>query len=455
MNEAAQQSGERTYTVSQLNEAVNRLLKKTFGVVRVTGEISDCTMAASGHIYFSLKDAGGAVSCALFRGKARYVKFKLENGMQVDATASVEVYKERGRYQLIISTLSPVGEGLLLQQIEEVKKLLLAEGVFDTAHKKNIPPLPNVIGILTSTGGAVLHDITRTLKKHYPLGEIVVYPVIVQGGDAPRSICTALEAANRDKRADVLILARGGGSLQDLMAFNDEAVARAIFASELPVVTGIGHEPDHSIADMVADRREATPTAAAQAVAKNQLPLLQENAHCMSALLNAMENIIAHKYTELKSLRVVLAARSPASRVQSAMQRLDDYVARLVSLVQHQLGRGHRELAEQNTALRYLSPRERVRKERESLNRYYDTLMSLVAQKVKSHRLNVNQLRERVTLLNPSNVLKRGYAIVSDAGGKTISSSRAVKARDAINIQLHRGKLRAEVTKVTKPDTSK
>lgn len=444
------------YTVSELNAAVKNLLQNEFGMIRIAGEISGHKTYPSGHHYFSLKDEGAEVRCAMFRSRAGALRFAPEDGAQVEASASVTLYEDRGQFQLIIATMTPVGEGLLLQKIEQLKKRLDKEGLFDPMHKKTPPEAPRTVGVLTSTSGSVLHDILRTLKRRYPLAGVVVYPVAVQGENAASSICEMLETANRRAEADVLILARGGGSVQDLMAFNDEALARAVFNSRLPVVTGIGHEPDYSIADFVADRREATPTAAAQSVVPDIRALRRSCDDFAASLGQAMDDNIARRMRALSGLCNTLAALNPRTRLQNAMQHLDHYTEQAVSLITRRLDAERARVSKKLDALHYLSPLARIKREREGLAARRARLHDAVHEQLRAHRTRLTRLQEQIRLLDPDIPLRRGYAVVSDADGRPVRSVGKVNVRDAVTVAVRDGALHAEVKKITrrKPGSS-
>ncbi len=260
----------RTWKVSELTARIRELLESALPDVWVEGEVSNCHAAQSGHCYFTLKDAKAQIRCVCFRDQMRTLKFKPEDGLHITVRGSLSVYDARGEYQIYVTNIEPVGLGALQLAFEQLKKKLQAEGLFDQARKKPLPVLPRCIGVVTSPTGAAIRDILRVLKRRFPNAQVSVYPTKVQGTSAAGEIAQALEYFNRAKTVDVLILARGGGSLEDLWAFNEEILARAIFASEIPVITGVGHETDFTIADFVADLRAPTPSAAAEIVVKSR-----------------------------------------------------------------------------------------------------------------------------------------------------------------------------------------
>lgn len=308
-------------SVSQLNHLAKELLEEGLGTVQIIGEISNWVQASSGHCYFSLKDENAQVRCACFRGQASRLKFRPENGLSVVATAQVSLYPNRGDYQLIVSSMEEAGQGQLALQFAKLKTKLQEEGLFDEKHKQPLPALPKRIGIITSPTGAALHDIKHVLARRFPLIPITVYPSLVQGDTAAASLCQALQLAEADNRCDVLILARGGGSMEDLWAFNDETLARLIVACPIPIVSGVGHEIDFTIADFAADLRCPTPSAAAEQVVPDQrewVELLQAQQLKLQRLMNY---VLERKTARLKELQAKLL--HPKQLLQNQMQRLD------------------------------------------------------------------------------------------------------------------------------------
>jgi len=307
-------------TVSELNRRSRQVLENQFGLVWVTGEISRATLAASGHWYFTLKDEGAAVDCAMFKGRAQYLEFRPENGLKVEVRARVTIYEPRGAYQLGVEQMRHAGLGALFEAFERLKARLGKEGLFDESRKRPLPPHPRAIGVVTSLAAAALRDILATLARRAPMVPVIVYPTLVQGEGAAALVARAIATANARAECDVLVVARGGGSLEDLWAFNEEAVARAIAASAIPVVSGVGHETDFTIADFAADLRAATPTAAAVAASPDREALLARLAHARSRLSRA-----GGRAVESASQRLDLAARrllTPAERLARGRESL-------------------------------------------------------------------------------------------------------------------------------------
>lgn len=347
-------STENIYSVSQLNYAVRNLLEQNFDYITVEGEISNFVCPASGHWYFSLKDDKAQIRCAMFRGANQHLHFRPEEGMQVQVKTKVSLYAPRGDYQLIITAMQELGDGALQRAFEKLKQTLAKEGLFTDQHKKTLPTFPRAIGIVTSSSGAAVHDIMKILRRRCPLIPIIIYPTLVQGEAAAANIADMIKLANIRKECDVLIVGRGGGSLEDLWAFNEEIVARAIFTSKLPIISGIGHEVDITIADFVADYRAPTPSAAAELVSPN-LPewygfLLNFN----QRLRRALNQTLQQKQQTLIWLNKRL--RHPRQKLQEQAQRLDYLWQMLIKTQQHLLNVKQQQLLNFSRALNSMSP---------------------------------------------------------------------------------------------------
>ena len=314
---------EHIYSISELNDEVASTLTEGFGVIWVEGEISNLMRSAAGHVYFSLKDESASVRCAMFRMQNQSLDFELRDGMQILARTKVGLYKQRGEFQLIVEYAEESGEGLLRQRFELLKQTLQKEGLFDELHKKPLPKMPKTIGLVTSPKGAAVQDIIKTIKRRYPIVRVIVYPTLVQGNEATKKIASAIDIANQRDECDVIIIARGGGSLEDLWCFNEELVARSIFHSKIPIISGIGHETDFTITDLVADLRAATPTAAAEIA----LPTTSEIIDRLNRYIFDITQLIDYKVNyfrhQLKSASLRMQASHPQSKLQFNMQKLD------------------------------------------------------------------------------------------------------------------------------------
>jgi exodeoxyribonuclease VII large subunit len=393
----------KVYTISQLNGAARMLLEDNFPLIWVEGEVSNLAQPNSGHIYFTLKDASAQIRCAMFRGRSNNIIFKIANGAQVLVQAQISIYEPRGDYQLIVQQMELAGDGILRRKFEELKQRLAAAGLFASEHKKSIPQFPQAIGIITSPTGAALQDILNVLKRRFAAIPIMIYPTQVQGNEAAGQIVKAIELANKHKQCDTLILARGGGSLEDLWSFNEEIVARAIYASEIPIISGVGHEIDFTIADLVADLRAPTPSAAAELASPNADELETKLEH----LSNKCQQLMRQKISQAESILNNLAKRlrHPRQKLQDFNQQLDNYEQRL------------------NLAIRnYL----------------------------QHQTSKLNNLAASLDAISPLATLKRGYAIITHrANGKIIRSIPEVKPGEKILARLQDGELECIVENKT------
>ena len=374
------------FQVSELNEAARQLLENQFPHIVVEGEISNFSAPQSGHWYFSLKDSDAQVRCAMFRFQNRQIKAVIKDGMQVVVKAKVSLYPGRGDFQLIVSELQEQGYGALQRQFEALKAKLDKAGLFAAQHKKPLPSFCHRIAVITSDTGAALHDVLTTLQRRYALADVLLYPSAVQGKAATSALIHAIEQANQDNKADVILLVRGGGSLEDLWCFNEEAVAQAIFASQIPIVSGVGHEVDFTIADFVADHRCATPTAAAEWVTPNTDSLQQQCQHRQQQLQRSIETILRHHRIQIQHLDKQLQAQHPKQRLQHMAQQLD------------------------------------------YLQQSLQTLMTINCQKARNQ---FEQLVAKLHAFSPLQTLSRGYSI-SMVAGKAITSISKAKAGDTL-----------------------
>ena len=390
----------KIWSVTELTARIRDLLTRNFTDIWVQGEISNSHEAQSGHFYFTLKDAKAQVRCVCFKSQVRLFKFHPEDGLHVTLRGSISVYEPRGEYQIYVEHLEPVGLGALQLAFEQLKRKLEAEGLFDPARKKPLPLLPQRIGLVTSPRGAAVRDIVRILRRRFPNVRITLYPVRVQGEGAAAEIAGALAYFNRQKLADVLILARGGGSLEDLQAFNEESVARAIAASRIPVIPGVGHETDFTIADFVADMRASTPSAAAELVVQTRREFDRHISELLQTLAQRLRYLLLARKHRLQALATHRAFRRPIELLRKVRQLADELTSELGVRAERLL---------------------RVKRER-------------------LERLRV-QLEER----SPLRVLERGYAIAYDAAGNVVRSADQVAVGDELSLQFARGRLTTEV----------
>nr|WP_314401081.1 exodeoxyribonuclease VII large subunit [uncultured Aggregatibacter sp.] len=436
------------YSVSQLNQSVRLMLENQLGAVWLTGEISNFSQPVSGHWYLSLKDENAQVRCAMFRMKNLRVSFRPTNGMQVLVHANVSLYEPRGDYQLIIESMHLAGEGLLMQQFEALKLKLAAEGLFAQHLKKNLPHFSKAVGIITSKTGAALQDILHILQRRDPSLKIIIYPTAVQGKDAATDIAQMIELANQRQEVDVLIVGRGGGSLEDLWCFNEEMVARAIFHSHLPVISAVGHETDVTIADFVADVRAPTPSAAAELVSRNQTELLQQLQYRRQRLEIALDRLFAEKQQKLKHLSLRLHNQHPQAQLRIQQQLITQLSHRLQQTLRHHW----QKTAENLTALSirlYKNPlplrlqqyEQQLAQLKVRLNSHMNLTLSL-QQKQLAH------LCGKLDSLSPLKVLARGYSITQNQQNFTIRSMKDVNVGEQIKTRLPDGDIISQVIRL-------
>jgi exodeoxyribonuclease VII large subunit len=435
----------RIWSVSELNARIRGVLEAQFRDLWVEGEISNLRPAQSGHIYFTLKDEAAQIRCVCFKSQARLLKFQPEDGLHVTVRGSLSVYEQRGDYQLYVEHLEPVGLGALQLAFEQLKKKLEAEGLFDAARKKPLPVLPRRIGIVTSPAGAAVRDILRILRQRFPNANVLLYPVRVQGDGAAADIVQAIHFLNRSRLVDVLILARGGGSLEDLWAFNEEDVARAIAASQIPVITGVGHETDYTIADFVADVRASTPSNAAEIVVRTR----QEFDRHIAQLQQQLAQHIRYQLLVWKRHVQELAAHPGFRRLEDLVRqrrlRADELSARLGELLRARLELARRRLTVAETRVRSFDLRARLATLRARLDQRSGDLGERILRRLAAQRQRLEKTMLQLDERSPLRVLERGYAIACDAAGNLLRDAQQVSAGDEISVQLHRGKLAAEV----------
>lgn len=415
------------YTVSQLNNEMKTLLEThpNFRGLFVRGEISNFKFHTSGHCYFSLKDRDAAISCVLFRSDAQRLRFRPENGLSVIARGRVSAYPKTGQVQLYASDLVPDGAGALSLQFEQLKEKLYREGLFDPAHKKELPPYPNTIALVTSPTGAAVHDMIRILRRRFPCAGVLVYPALVQGADAPASLMRALRRADRDGRADVLIVGRGGGSAEDLWAFNDEQLARTIYALRTPVVSAVGHEPDVTIADFVADVRAATPSAAAELVTPDRDELRQAIDHACDRSAAALKRLLDRRRDSLTRAQRALSLHTPERQIGDLRRALAGQTRRLHELEQRALERD----------------RVQLDRTRDRLHRSADRLVQGKARALAARAAALEPL-------SPLHVLARGYTAAFDEKGRGVTAVRGLRTGDRLRLRFRDGSARVTVNEI-------
>lgn len=436
------------YSVSQLNGEVKALLESNFPSIWVEGEISNMARPSSGHIYFSLKDDRAQVRCAMFRGDNQRLRFSPEHGMLVKVRARVSLYPGRGDFQLIVDSMEQAGAGALQQAFERLKQKLHAEGLFDAEHKQEWPKIPQQIGIVTSPTGAALHDILSVLKRRFPLTPVIVYPVPVQGEGAGVKIAKAIKLAAQRDECDVLILSRGGGSLEDLWAFNEEVVARAIFDCPLPLISGVGHEVDFTIADFVADHRAPTPSAAAELITPDQNALQQQLKLAEQNLLGEMKGALQQQQQQLDWLERRLTQCHPGQWLRLQEQRLLELKQRLVISQRHIQRYLHERVIALSKRVMQQNPAYRLQHWRTQQQSLHSRLHLAYQQRLKSAKQRLQHASHSLNTVSPLATLSRGYAIVTHTdSNEVISDATMVEPGSEIDARLHRGKLRCKVIK--------
>ena len=431
----------RVLSVREINFATRQLLENSLPLLWVRGEISNFICASSGHWYFSLKDAQAQVRCVMFRHKSQYLNWQPKNGLQVEVLALATLYEARGEFQLTLEQMRPAGLGALYEAFEKLKRKLENEGLFDAARKRELPPLPAQIGIVTSLQAAALRDVLTTLARRMPGIPVVIYPTPVQGEGAAQKIALAIRQANERAECDVLLVCRGGGSIEDLWAFNEEPVARAIAASTIPVVSGVGHETDFTIADFVADERAPTPTAAAQRAVPDRDELLKtlnimlqhlqraQHNHMQSAMqsLDYLQRRLVHPAQQLKNKKLQL------EQLQHRMQRAFAYYKQ------------EQQWYWQSLAQRLRAASSDFSRLKEQQTRLQERLILAMHSAQIQRSLRINNAAQNLSMLNPQQVLARGYSLVQDNNGNVVTDSRQLEIGNTLQISFAQGRVRAEV----------
>jgi len=434
--------------VAAFNRLARDLVESSLPLVWVRGEISNFTLAASGHCYFSLKDAGAQVRCVLFRHRARLLDWRPGNGLQVEVRATATIYEARGEFQLTVETMRRAGLGALYEAFERLKAKLEAEGLFDPAAKRSLPSHPTVIGVVTSSAGAALRDVVTVLRRRMPAIEVVVYPTLVQGAGAPAAIVAALQAASARAEVDVLLVCRGGGSIEDLWAFNDEAVARAIRACPMPVVSGVGHETDFTIADFVADLRAPTPSAAAEAASPDG-PLLMRHLRG----LGERASRATWRSLERQMQRIDYLGRrlvDPRERLEARRRQLELLASRLQAAFDRTVDARRWRLAQARRRLSQAAPDLAARMHRVEQVRL--ALETATGRSFDALTARLGRLEARLVALDPHAVLGRGYAIATTVDGNIVRDAAGLRPGDEVAITFSRGRAQARVEHVLGDD---
>ncbi len=437
------------YTVSRLNNVVRLLLEQEMGLVWLTAEISNLVQHSSGHWYFTLKDQQAQIKAAMFKGQNRRVSFRPQNGQQVLVQGQLSLYEARGDYQLIVEKMQPAGDGLLQMKLEALKTRLIAEGLFDPQRKRPLPSQPRQLGIITSPTGAAIHDMLTILARRDPALPVILYPSAVQGEGAVPVLLQALETAWRRNECDLLIIGRGGGSLEDLWCFNDERVVRAIATSPIPIVSAVGHETDVTLSDFAADLRAPTPSAAAELVSRDQQQQLHRLTQYQHRLQQAMQLQLQQQQLSWQQLYSRLNTQNPRYQLQQKIQKQDELQYRLEHALQQTLSRANYRWTVQQQRLQQQSPQNRIQRLQHQQTYLYQRLLTAVGNQLQDKNQALSRLSGQLQALSPLQVLARGYSVTTNTRGELIHNSQQVSSGDTLNIQLHQGtlKVRAEEIK--------
>ncbi len=426
-------------TVTELTAEIKQILERRFAEVWIEGEISNFKRHSSGHWYFTLKDEGAQVRCASFRNSNRYIRFEPEDGLKVRVRGKLSLYEPRGEYQIIVTSIEPVGIGALQLAFEQLKERLEHEGLFDADRKRPIPMLPRTVGIVTSPTGAALRDMLRVLGRRNRSVSVLIAPTRVQGEGAAREIAAAIEMLSSSGRVDVIIAGRGGGSLEDLWSFNEEIVARAIAASVVPVVSAVGHETDFTIADFVADLRAPTPSAAAELVAASADELFEGIRRRRQASLDAVRYRVLHARSGVRSLRHSESIAAVPKRVSRLMQEADDAREFIVESARAALRSSLSAAEVAGRAIRTFDPRRRILAETARLAALNGLMASGTSAALERRRLDLGRLVGALSSLSPLDVLARGYAVVRSSDGAIVRSVEQVGSGDRISVRVADG----------------
>ena len=456
---------EKYLTITEVVYLFNAAFSDIFPKLFFEGEVSQVSRPSSGHLYFSLKDQSSTISCVMWRSTASKLSFNLQEGMKVQCGGKPEIYNVTGKFQLNITQIQPVGEGLLKKRFLELKAKLESEGLFDSARKRALPFLPKSIGIVTSGSGAVIHDIMVKIKERMPILKVTLIDVRVQGEGAALEISNAIKKFNADNEVEVIIVARGGGSLEDLWAFNEEILVRAVFASKIPIISGVGHEVDYTLCDFVADVRAPTPTAAAEMVVPKRDELLgyldqlkqrlsryqnwftrfEQQLDDKEVKLNTLVNAkLLEKINKIQLLAEKLNTLHPKTLLTNQNNKLEHLRSRLQSVIKDRLSSKTSKLELLETRLQNLSPQKAINSRIKDLDLAKGKLNGIITNRINFYEQKVNSLSKLLDSINPKNTLKRGFSIVKK-GSHVISQKEALSSGDTVEITFYEGELEAKI----------
>jgi len=448
MNQRSLFAERRVYKVSELNAEIKALLETRLGGIWVEGEISNFKLHSSGHAYFTLKDKDSQLRAVCFKGSLRMVRFRPEDGLAVLVHGTITVYTPRGEYQILVNAMEPQGLGSLLLAFEQLKQRLEKEGLFDASRKKSLPLLPRKIGIITSPTGAVIRDMLHILKRRNSGLDVLLYPVRVQGEGATQEIASAVNYLSHRPDMDVIIVGRGGGSMEDLWAFNEEAVARAIAASPIPIISAVGHETDFTIADFVADLRAPTPSAAAELVSGAREELQLRLSSCLKRIRKAIFFFLSDRSRQLQLLSRSRAFHLIEERIRFLDQRLDELAVRSLSAWNQRLAGDRHRWQQLQHRLEQQNPRQRLLRQQAQVRLFYTRLQHAALQKVEIYRGRFAALAGRLETLSPLGSLGRGYAICRNDRGQVLREAAKSFPGDFVQVKLFRGQLGCRVEEI-------
>ena len=431
---------EKVFAISEINRIVKNILLSHLEKVWIGGEVSNFVEASSGHWYFSLKDSSAQIRCTMFKGYNHLSSIKPKNGDQIEAFGSISLYEARGDYQINIEQVREKGTGNLFEKFLQLKDKLETLGLFNEKNKSPIPSYPKNIGIITSASGAALRDVLSVLNKQQNYNHIVIYPSSVQGKEAADEICSAISQANTQKIVDVLILCRGGGSIEDLWSFNEEKVVHAIAQSELPIISGVGHETDFTLTDFVADMRAPTPTAAASVIYEKLFKLEEYFEHYLSILEKNISNLLKNKNQELDYLEKRIV--SPKDKLKHSQEFINNLKKQFTTILENQFFNAEREV--DILRKRLIDPQEKIKRAEERIKEVRKNLNYIVLKIIREYEAKINFIDEKINILNPRNILAKGYSIVYN-GAEVVKDSTKVNLNENLDIQLHSGTLLVQV----------
>jgi exodeoxyribonuclease VII large subunit len=433
------------YSVSSLNQAAKNLLETGLGVIWLSGEISNLTIAVSGHWYFTLKDHSAQIKCAMFRGNNSKSGFTPKHGQQVLVRGKLSLYEARGDYQLIVETMAPEGDGLLKQQFEALKCQLAAEGLFSESLKKPLPNFIKRVGIITSSTGAALHDMLSVMQRRDPRLHVIIYPSQVQGKGSAASVASQIALANVRKECDVLIIGRGGGSLEDLWCFNEIEVAYAINHSQIPIISAVGHEIDITISDFVADIRAATPSAAAELVSQHKGEISTQLTTLTTRLRQAILNALQQKHHQQNLLKQTLLQHDPKHKLQQQSQHLDEISLRLQYAIQQRIQQQQNRVVQLRNRLEQISPAHKIDIEQQKQQQLKYRLTQAMSSTLNNAEQTLQRQIQQLHAFSPLATLARGYAIVKDENGRITTDSSELQTGNRIEVTLNKGQFTAQV----------